>query len=51
MKDEVSRRSNIDSFYYFYVDSIKKENDGIIILSSNNCKKFKSKNIINATYA
>lgn len=50
MKEEIGRRSNIDTFYYFEVDNIKKEDDWIIISSSKNNLKFKSKNIINATY-
>ncbi|MDD2891810.1 MAG: amino acid oxidase [Candidatus Gracilibacteria bacterium] len=50
MKEEINRRSNIDSFYHYEVDHIKKESDGIVISSSNNDRKFKAKNIINATY-
>lgn len=50
MKEEINRRSNIDSFYHYEVDHIKKESDWIVISSSNNDRKFKAKNIINATY-
>ncbi len=50
MKDEISRRSNIDSYYYYEVDNIQHQSDWILVSSSNNNLKFKSKNIINATY-
>jgi len=51
MKSEVEKRTNIDCFYYFNVNEIIKGKDSIIIKDNNNNKQFKSKNIINATYA
>lgn len=50
MKEELSRRTNVDLNFYFKVDMVSIENDWVVIWSSNNDKKFKSKNIINATY-
>lgn len=51
MKSEIEKRSNIDCFYYYNVNKILIKDDWVIINDTNNILKFKSKNIINATYA
>lgn len=51
MKEELSRRTNVDCYYYYTVDWILNTKDWIIISSSDSNNKYISKNIINATYA
>ncbi len=51
MKEEISRRSNIDSYYYFNVDAIEETKDGIIVMDSKLNNGFLGKTVINATYA
>lgn len=51
MKEEIWRRSNIKSYYYYNVNKIEKTEDWILISSSNNNKKILTKKVINSTYA
>lgn len=51
MKEEIGRRSNIDSYYYFFADTIEETQEGIIVTDSRTGKSFCAKTVINATYA
>lgn len=51
MKEEIQRRSNIDSYYYFDANAIQETPEWIIVTDTNTGKQCCAKVVINATYA